>query len=47
MNKIDIFNQVIHGHIDEVGYDTYCKILDEVIKQKEISNLDERQKSKK
>lgn len=23
-----------HGHMDQVGYDTYCKLLDEVIKER-------------
>lgn len=22
-----------HGHLDQVGYDTYCKLLDEVVKE--------------
>ena len=28
-----MLGEIQHGHIDEVGYDTYCKILDEVIKE--------------
>ena len=28
-----LLGEIQHGHMDEVGYDTYCKILDEVIKE--------------
>ncbi len=28
-----LLGEIQHGHIDEVGYDTYCKILDEVVKE--------------
>lgn len=27
------FGEIQHGHMDQVGYDTYCKLLDEVIKE--------------
>lgn len=27
------YGEIQHGHIEQVGYDTYCKLLDEVIKQ--------------
>lgn len=28
-----ILGEVQHGHLGEVGYDMYCKLLDEVIKE--------------
>ena len=28
-----ILGEVQHGHMEQVGYDTYCKLLDEVIKE--------------
>ena len=27
-----LLGEIQHGHLDQVGYDTYCKLLDEVIK---------------
>ena len=36
-----LLGEVQHGHIDEVGYDTYCKILDEVIKEQKGIKLEE------
>ena len=27
------FGEIQHGHMEQVGYDTYCKLLDEVIKE--------------
>jgi len=27
------YGEIQHGHMDQVGYDTYCKLLDEVIKE--------------
>jgi len=28
-----LLGEIQHGHMEQVGYDTYCKLLDEVIKQ--------------
>ncbi len=28
-----LLGEIQHGHMDQVGYDTYCKLLDEVIKE--------------
>ena len=28
-----LIGELQHGHMDQVGYDTYCKLLDEVIKE--------------
>ena len=28
-----LLGEIQHGHLDQVGYDTYCKLLDEVIKE--------------
>ncbi len=28
-----MLGEIQHGHMDEVGYDTYCKLLDEVVKE--------------
>lgn len=36
-----LLGEIQHGHIDEVGYDTYCKILDEVIKEQKGINVEE------
>ncbi len=36
-----LLGEVQHGHIDEVGYDTYCKILDEVIKEQKGMEVEE------
>lgn len=36
-----LLGEIQHGHIDEVGYDTYCKILDEVIKEKKGIKVEE------
>ena len=30
-----------HGHMDQVGYDTYCKLLDEVIKESKGITVEE------
>lgn len=27
------YGEIQHGHMEQVGYDTYCKLLDEVIKE--------------
>ena len=28
-----LLGEIQHGHLEEVGYDTYCKLLDEVVKE--------------
>ena len=28
-----LLGEIQHGHLDQVGYDTYCKLLDEVMKE--------------
>lgn len=33
MEQEAYFGEIQHGHMDQVGYDTYCKLLDEVIKE--------------
>lgn len=33
MEREVCFGEIQHGHMDQVGYDTYCKLLDEVIKE--------------
>ena len=38
-----LLGEIQHGHIDEVGYDTYCKILDEVIKEQKGEKIEEEQ----
>ena len=30
-----LIGEIQHGHLEEVGYDTYCKLLDEVIKEEQ------------
>ena len=36
-----MLGEIQHGHIDEVGYDTYCKILDEVVKEQKGTKVEE------
>lgn len=36
-----LLGEIQHGHIDEVGYDTYCKILDEVVKEQKGEKVEE------
>lgn len=36
-----LLGEIQHGHIDEVGYDTYCKILDEVVKEQKGIKIEE------
>ena len=36
-----LLGEIQHGHIDEVGYDTYCKILDEVVKDQKGEKVEE------
>ena len=30
-----LIGEVQHGHLEEVGYDTYCRLLDEVVKEEQ------------
>ena len=30
-----LIGEIQHGHLEEVGYDTYCKLLDEVVKEEQ------------
>ena len=30
-----LIGEVQHGHLEEVGYDTYCRLLDEVLKEEQ------------
>ena len=30
-----LIGEIQHGHLEEVGYDTYCRILDEVLKEEQ------------
>lgn len=36
-----LLGEIQHGHIDEVGYSTYCKILDEVVKEQKGIKVEE------
>ena len=36
-----LLGEMQHGHIDEVGYETYCKILDEVVKEQKGIKVEE------
>ena len=38
-----ILGEMQHGHMDEVGYDMYCKLLDEVIKETKGIQIKEEQ----
>ena len=38
-----ILGEIQHGHMDEVGYDMYCKLLDEVIKEMKGIDIKEEQ----
>ena len=35
--------EIQHGHMEQVGYDTYCKLLDEVIKEMQGKTVEEEQ----
>lgn len=35
------FGEMQHGHLEQVGYDTYCKLLDEVVKEIKGINTEE------
>ena len=36
-----IVGEMQHGHMDQVGYDTYCKLLDEVVKEMKGIEIEE------
>lgn len=36
-----LLGEMQHGHMDQVGYDTYCKLLDEVIKESKGIKVEE------
>lgn len=36
-----LIGEMQHGHMDQVGYDTYCKLLDEVVKEMKGIEKDE------
>lgn len=36
-----LIGEIQHGHLEEVGYDTYCRILDEVLKEEQGINVEE------
>ena len=36
-----LIGEMQHGHMDQVGYDTYCKLLDEVVKEMKGIEQDE------
>ena len=38
-----LLGEIQHGHMEQVGYDTYCKLLDEVIKEMQGIELEEEQ----
>ena len=36
-----LVGEIQHGHLEEVGYDTYCRILDEVLKEEQGFTVEE------
>ena len=36
-----LIGEMQHGHMDKVGYDTYCKLLDEVVKEMKGIEIEE------
>ena len=36
-----LIGEIQHGHLEEVGYDTYCRILDEVLKEEQGIKVEE------
>ena len=38
-----LLGEMQHGHMDQVGYDTYCKLLDEVVKEYKGVKVEEEQ----
>ena len=37
------FGEIQHGHMEQVGYDTYCRLLDEVMKEMQGIEIEEEQ----
>ena len=37
-----LVGEIQHGHLEEVGYDTYCRILDEVLKEEQGITVEEK-----
>ena len=35
------FGEIQHGHMEQVGYDTYCRLLDEVVKEMQGLDVEE------
>lgn len=35
------FGEIQHGHMEQVGYDTYCKLLDEVVNEMQGVKMEE------
>ena len=38
-----LLGEIQHGHMEQVGYDTYCKLLDEVVKEMQGIEVQEEQ----
>ena len=38
-----LLGEIQHGHMEQVGYDTYCKLLDEVVKEMQGIEIQEEQ----
>ena len=38
-----LIGEIQHGHMEQVGYDTYCKLLDEVVKEMQGIKVEEEQ----
>ncbi len=38
-----LLGEIQHGHMEQVGYDTYCKLLDEVVKEMQGVQVEEEQ----
>ncbi len=38
-----LLGEIQHGHLDQVGYDTYCNLLEEVIKEMQGKKIEEEQ----
>ena len=41
MEQEAYFGEFQHGHMEKVGYDTYCKLLDEVVKEMQGIEIEE------
>ena len=37
------YGEIQHGHLEQVGYETYCKLLDEVVKEMQGVEIQEEQ----